>query len=277
MSQINPIQHYGIKEFAQVSDSCEAYAEELGINGFAVIPNIISENTLAIMRAKLDDIYHLQEQEVDSLGNLNTINDANVARGLLAYDDIFLGLATTPIFLELTTKMLGDRFILQMQNGIINRQNQQHTQGSWHRDLNYQHFVSSRPLAIAFLLCVDVFSEETGGTYVLPGTHKIEPFPSQQFVHKHQQCIKAQPGSVLVMDAMLFHRAGKNTGTSSRRAVNHVYCLPFIKQQISLPQLLQGKYSTDTSLNHLLGYAYEPGASVSDWRSRKFDSYTLSK
>src|SRR5438132_10528427 len=127
------------------------------------------------------------------------------------------------------------------------------------------------PLAISALFCIDDFSEESGGTYVLPASHKIESFPSQEFFEKNQRGINAPAGSALVFDSMLYHRAGFNRSTFTRRALNHVYTLPFLKQQISLPEALQGKFKDGSFLSRFLGYESEPGKNVTQWRQAKID------
>ena len=106
---------------------------------------------------------------------------------------------------------------------------------------------------------------------MLPASHKIEAFPSHEFAEKNQQCISAKAGSVLVFDAMLFHRAGNNRSQSKRRALNHLYTLPFLKQQISIPEALQGRFRDDAFLSKFLGYASEPGKNVMQWRAGKIE------
>lgn len=266
---MNGIQHYGIKEFTKLTSKLDANIEELRITGYTTIPDVVDTQLLDLLRQKIDAVYERQVEEISGTGALEEINDSNIARALLVYDEAFLKLAVNPLFLEVASCVLGDYFILQMQNAIINRPSQRQYQTSWHRDLNYQHFVSSRPLAISILLCVDPFSEETGGTIVPPGTDKFEAFPSEQFVHKHEHQISAPAGSILVMDAMLYHRAGYNRSRQVRRAINNIYCLPFMKQQISLPRMLAGKYRNDPSLSRILGYDSEPGESVTEWRKAK--------
>ena len=85
-----------------------------------------------------------------------------MARCLIGYDDSFAALAAHPAIVAVLTRLLGDYFVLMSQNGVINDPADDHYQVTWHRDLNYQHFVSSRPLAVSALYCIDEFSEETG-------------------------------------------------------------------------------------------------------------------
>jgi hypothetical protein len=68
---------------------------------------------------------------------------------------------------------------------------------------------------------------------------------------------------------MLFHRGGINNSTQPRRGLNHLYGLPFIKQQISIPQILGGRYRDDEFLNKFLGYESEPAGSVVQWRAKR--------
>jgi hypothetical protein len=48
-------------------------------------------------------------------------------------------------------------------------------------------------------------------------------------------------GSFLVLDCMTFHSGGANRTQTPRRAVNHIYSLPFVKQQINLQTLFEGR------------------------------------
>jgi ectoine hydroxylase-related dioxygenase (phytanoyl-CoA dioxygenase family) len=129
--------------------------------------------------------------------------------------------------------------------------------------------VSSEPLAISALFCLDPFRLETGATTVLPGSHKFERFPSERLAAEIDMPVVADRGSFVVFDSMLFHRAGVNRTEGMRRAVNHVYTIPLIGQQISLPAALGGRYSDEPALARLLGYDSAPAPSVTGWRERR--------
>jgi len=269
MTQI--LQSYGVRETTDLAGTADSIVEEIRIMGYSVMRGVLSDSDLGLIREKIDQVYERQVSEIGGLPRLAEINDVNLVRLLLAYDDLFLTIATNAQVLEVVEKLLGDYFILGQQNAIINPPDVGNYQSSWHRDLSYQHFVCTRPLAISALFCIDDFSLETGGTHVLTCSHKFEPFPSEQFVKKYEHCVSAQAGCVLIFDAMLFHRADANTSKSTRRALNHLYTLPFLKQQISIPQALQGRFREDPFLRKFLGYDSEPGMNVTDWRSAKIE------
>jgi hypothetical protein len=48
-----------------------------------------------------------------------------------------------------------------------------------------------------------------------------------------------------------------------------VYTLPFIAQQISIPDVLGGRYADDPALARLFGYQTRPASSVDEWWSSR--------
>jgi len=262
---------YGVREAHSLASDLDRNLEEIAVNGFTILEDVLHPSQLEEAARRIDAVYLKQSAEIGGADNLKCINDELVARCLLAYDDYFLELATNAKILAILQRLLGDYFTLLQQNGIINLPGQENYQTSWHRDLIYQHFIPSRPIAISALFCIDDFSAATGGTFVLPGSHKVDRFPSQVFVQSHERVAEAKAGSAIVFDSMLFHRGGINRSESCRRGLNHLYALPFIKQQISLPQALGDKYCDDEFLTRFLGYESEPAPSVQEWRLKRLD------
>ena len=260
------VSSYGVVEADDAADDIAVAAEEFLRLGCTTLPSGIEEPQLSQLRDALDAAYERQAAELGE-GQLASSDDADIARCLLAYDDTFLGLARNGPLIELCTRLLGANVMLLQQNGIINRPDREQYQLRWHRDLPFQHWVATKPIALGALFCLDEFSAATGGTYVLPGSHSHESFPSDTFVRRHQSVVSAPAGTFLVMDAMVYHRAGLNTSGRPRRAVNHLIGLPFLAQQIDLPRALNGKYADDPELAAYLGYRWAPAADVPTWRA----------
>jgi ectoine hydroxylase-related dioxygenase (phytanoyl-CoA dioxygenase family) len=263
-----PAQSYGVVERAAAGSAIAQLAERIRLIGYAVLPGGLSAEDVADLGARLDRVMARQVEEFGS-DRLAAVGDALTARCPLAYDEAFVGLASHRDVLALCRELLGEYVVLTQQNGVINPPHQAHTQLSYHRDLPYQHFVSSRPLAISALFCIDPFRIETGATTVIPGSHRMEAFPSDQVAASLDTSVTADPGSFIVFDSMLFHRAGANRSDRPRRAVNHVYAVPIIAQQISLPDILPQAYASDPELSRLFGFDVAPARSVTAWRERR--------
>ena len=263
-----PHKTYGVGSRApEPASDLEAAAELISLQGFAVVKNALAGDEIASLNRKLEDIYVTQCVEIGGEEQLKKLSDDDVVRLPLSYDDEFLQLALHPIITSLAKKILGNSNVLLMQNGIINRPEKIQPQTAWHRDLNYQHFVSSRPLALSALVCLEDFTEETGGTIFLPGSHKVEAMPSAHACRALGVTPCAPVGSIVFFDSMVYHRAGVNTSSVTRRGVNHVIGLPILGQIIDIPKALDGRpLPNDAHHAGYLGYSWNPQESVTSWR-----------
>lgn len=262
-------EYYGVLPQKVITSSLDKNMEELAILGYTVIEDVIGAEELQELRDKLDAAYKVQQEEVRPDYELEDIQEENQVRGPLCYNDHFIEIAKNDRVIEVIRATLGSYFLIHLQIGIINQPSTPNRQAVWHRDLLYQDFVISRPLAISVMLCIDDFNEETGGTIVVPYSHKLERMPSNEFIQKTGVTINAKAGSVFLMDSMLIHKAGYNTSGRIRRGLNTIYASGIVKQQISFQSQLDGKFREDPFLNMLLGYDAEASKSVADWRHRR--------
>lgn len=194
--------HYGVSERRILQSEEEAHLEEIEINGFSLLKNILDPGTLTDLRQRLDDLNIIQKEESGE-DVLEKIGENNLVRLPLSYDERFVLLVKHPVVLGMVKKLIGNFAVLHLQNGIINVPALAHHQGSWHRDLPYQDFVISKPIAISALYCIDDFDAKTGGTVVLPASHKTGYLPSQEFVKKNELQIHVSAGDVILFDSML--------------------------------------------------------------------------
>lgn len=244
--------HYGSVQQTVAETPLERHVEEIRLRGFTLMENVVPPAALATWRERIDTIYAAQEKHLGQ-ALMSAIGELDVCRAPLIHDPAFIDLASIPSVLELVRIFLGDWFILNLQNAVINRPGIQHHQSAWHRDLPYQNAIASTPLAINALFAIDEFSANSGGTSVIPYSHKGAALPSDAYIEQHQVVAAAPAGSVILFDAMLFHRAGFNSGSFVRRAVNHLYTIPIIKQQYDFPAALGERMPDDAALARLLG------------------------
>ncbi|WP_144144806.1 phytanoyl-CoA dioxygenase family protein [Paraburkholderia sp. BCC1884] len=261
---------YGDQRPVSVLDDPIAYhLEELCSLGYTVINDVLPGSELDDWRKRIDAVYERQELEVGGRDALIAIGDQDICRAPLLYDQTFLSMARHQKVLAVISRIFGDSFILNLQNAIINRPNERHQQSAWHRDLPYQNWVASRPLAIGALFAIDPFSEETGSTLMLAHSHRRESIPSEAYIRTHAATVTARPGSVVMFDAMVFHRAGYNRSPQIRRGVNHLYTVPILKQQYDFTRALGDVFREDAELRRLLGYTSTVPIDVLQWRRER--------
>jgi ectoine hydroxylase-related dioxygenase (phytanoyl-CoA dioxygenase family) len=268
------IRAYGVKEQSLHVNEIDHYIEELTLNGFTIINGGYSAEEQASFADAFDAALSIQIERF-GYDALRKIDEHNTIRAPLTLDPIFIRLAQNPEVLSIAERIFrgsadNGTFILNQQNGVLNPpRGELYNQAAWHRDLPYQHFVSSRPLAINALYCIEPFTIENGATLVARGTHRHESFPSERYLLKTAEPASAPAGSFLVLDSMIYHTGGMNISDKSRRAVNNVYTLPFIRQQIDLPSAFPKDVDLPTATKKLFGFDVRAVNSPADYFQRR--------
>ena len=255
---------YGILQKDHFSSELEEVAEQVRRLGYAILD---SDHTLAQLQEISTKFDQAREQYLKTWGEsrLKSLNEFHTIRALLTHGgDIFLQLAMNRNLTAVLKKLIVGTFILNQQNGIINPPGETYNQGAWHRDLPYQHYVSSTPLAVNALFCVDDFNVDNGSSFVLPASHKSIAFPSENYLNKNAVQIKAKAGQYILLDCMLFHCGGFNKTDKERRAINHVFNIPYFKQQINLPGNMHAD-NLSSEARALLGFNLQEPPSISNY------------
>lgn len=260
---------YGITNANQFTEKLDLHLENIRINGYSIEEGLFEDDLCDLFSMKLEDVYSQQLSEFGK-ENLAVINELNTARIPFAYDTGFTQFFMNSLILELASKVIGNSFHLHLQNGIINRPEYSHHQSSWHRDLPYQEWTTSKPLAFNAFICLSDFSASNGSTIVLPYSHNLDVFPSTNYVVENQVQLEAKKGSVIFFNSMLFHKAGVNSSTATRYGLNNMFVIPILKQQISLMNFINQDLYTKDELG-VLGSRYEVPLSVQDYRTKKIN------
>lgn len=263
-----PAESYGVLQQHQAGSTVADAAEQVRSLGFAILD---SGYSLSELRNISDEFDRAHARYVDAYGeaDLRKANELHTIRALLTHGGrTFLDLALSDNLQSTLSRLISGKFILNQQNGIINPPREAYNQGAWHRDLPYQHFVSSKPLAINALFCVDDFTRENGATFVLPASQLFEAFPSPNYVQEKAIQVEAKAGSFILLDCMVYHAGGFNGTDKPRRAVNHVFNIPYFKQQINIPKSMQDTELSD-EVKELLGFGYMEPQSIADYLSSR--------
>ncbi len=245
---------YGVSEQTTVTTAIDVAVETIALRGYAVVDGGYAAQEVEAFAGGFDRAYRAMEDRYGR-ASLEALDEQHVVRLPLLYERRFVQLVTNPTVLAICRRLLGDYIVLNQQNGVVNPAGgARYSQTRYHRDLPYQHFVSSRPLAMSALYCVDAFTLDNGATALIPGSHKQEAFPSDSLVDALSVQVPVPAGSFLVFDSMVFHAAPPNRSARDRRGVNHVYTIPVIKPLIDVAGALGDSFTDDRDLRRLLGY-----------------------
>ena len=262
-----PVDSYGVLQQHVNETPADKVVEQVQRLGFALLDSGYSSDELDRFSDTFDKTH---EAYLSQYGKdfLESKDEHNTIRAPLLISEAFMQLATNANLLAALGQLIPGKFILNQQNGVINPSNEAYNQGFWHRDLPYQHYTSSRPLAVNALFCIDDFTFVNGATFVLPASHKTEEYPSPDYIKANALQVEARRGQFILLDCMIFHAGGFNRSDRDRRAVNHVFNIPYFKQQINITRHVQ-EMSLPDDVRELLGCTYTEPESVSDYLSRR--------
>ena len=258
---------YGVLKSEPSGDELDLAVEEITTLGYTIISSAYTESQITEYARLFEET---RTAYVNKFGaaRLTNIDENHTIRAPLLIEKAFLDIALNKNLIGLLGKLFSGAFILNQCNGVINPPGEDYSQSAWHRDLPYQHFVSSKVISANALYCIDDFTLDNGATAVIPSSHKAENFPSDDFISRHATQIEARAGEIIVMNSMLYHGGCRNNSNNERRGINHIFSLPFFKQQINLPANLD---ETDFEEPHrtILGFKYNEPHSIEDFlRSR---------
>ncbi len=130
-----------------------------------------------------------------------------------------------------------------------------------HRDqwaFDFFSFPASYEVTCNTIWAMTDFTEENGGTRLIPGSHRYDD--KLTFTEVDTEAARMRKGSVLIYTGALYHGGGPNRSDAPRNGVNITYCVGWLRQEenqyLSVPPDVARELPDD--LLRMIGYA--PGA-----------------
>ena len=213
--------------------------EQVRSVGYAVVESVLSDSFLQTTRAAM---YRAQEAIWRDVGEarLRRAGELGVLRLMLKYDSHFFKFLEIPEVLALIDGSLTSTAIMHLQNGFIlpslpPGQAPTIFQNTFHQD--FPRVLNGYLASINVMFAIDEFSNETGATLVVPGSHQTTTPPTVE-LRQSAIAMECPAGSMVVFDSTLWHAAGANTSGKDRLAINHQFTRSYIKQQIDYVRAL---------------------------------------
>jgi len=167
--------------------------------------------------------------------------------GLISADQSFASYLVDGRIIGVVEAFLGPHVRVSFTTAIIN--NPGNERGPWHADwpfnpTNAGHIPTPYPDAVMHLTAIwmlSPFSKETGGTLVVPGSHRVSDNPSGDngvdplAPYPTETQVTGKPGDVLVFDSRLWHATATNFGNGPRVGVAVRYAPWWLNLDILMP------------------------------------------
>lgn len=199
--------------------------KQLDQDGFVVLPDLMPEGLLSALRNRIDQLF---AAEGDAAGSeFKQEPGCRRLANLMDKGEIFQTMVAMPDILGLVRHVLGPVIKLSSLNA---RQVLPHGMGMqpFHADMG------AIADAQGFWVCntvwmLDNFTAENGAIRVIPGSHRWGRLPQQSLADPladdpRQTLVTGRSGSVVVMNAHLWHAGTTNRTDRTRTAIHAFYC-----------------------------------------------------
>lgn len=211
-------------------------SQDLLEKGWAVVPSLLSPEELAAARTALEGaVATMREHGLTTHASSVDPNDANVrVYSLPSWDPLFTEMLRHPVARALVAALIGPEAIVSSFTANIAYPGS----GSMkiHSD---QSLVLPPPWidpwAINVIWCLDDVHEGNGATRYVPGSHRYGTFDEVPAdIADRSVAFEAPAGSLIAMDARVWHTSGENTSADERRAMLFAYySCDFVRQQVN--------------------------------------------
>jgi ectoine hydroxylase-related dioxygenase (phytanoyl-CoA dioxygenase family) len=201
-----------IPDSAAGSRFSKEQAHELEINGYAVLPEILSDDECDLFSRLLDESWNRSER-------ILLENGVRFLPNALHFSPLFERFVLEPTVLAAVRSVLGPEIQLNLINGRLP------DPGSGLQPLHDLARRRGRPFEkCSTIWCIDEFTEFNGAPRVLPGSHlSAEPFLSRcvdpTLPHPDEVHVVAPRGAVVVHNSHLLHGGTLNRSDRPRRSV----------------------------------------------------------
>lgn len=228
---------------------------QLEVEGFLVLDDFISRERVEALRERIFELY--RDQGENAGGEFKQEPETDRLANLVNCGELFEQAIAEPKLLECVEAVLGPEFKLSSLNARSAR-----PRSTWVQPLHCD--TGALPDEQGFTVCnivwmLDDFTTENGPPRYVPRTHRSGRLPEQVLQdpmaeHPDQRLITGRAGTVVVMNAHLWHGGTANRTDRPRLALHSFYCRRDVPQQQYQKRLLNPEVQQrlNTELRRLL-------------------------
>jgi len=226
----------------------EAEKRQLDEKGYLVLANLMDREMLASLRARVEALF--AEEGATAGSEFKQEPNARRLANLVNKGQIFERAIATPRVLACMEHVLGPEFKLSSLNvraadPLSDCSQPLHADSGAVKDDRGYWVCNS-------LWMLDDFTAENGAIRMIPGSHKWGRLPQDALVdpvapHPDEALLTGDAGTVVVMNAHMWHGATANRSTGQRRAMHAFYTRRDKPQQQYQKKLLSAKVQAQLS------------------------------
>lgn len=193
-------------------DALERQVLEVELHGFTVVRDVLAPGEIAAIRAVNERLLAERDEDMDFNGRAGHVSN------LPPLDPVYLPLIDHPRILPLLEAVMGRDLILGSLNTRVVRPGD--GEQKLHADIPDRLRRPGAPVMMNTVWMLDDFTEETGATRIVPGSHRMATrHPPEGFEPPIVFRAIAPAGSVLVFNGQCWHAGGANRTNRNRHGL----------------------------------------------------------
>ena len=233
----------------------DRHIREMREVGYTIVEDYLDADQLHAFRAGVAPFMGTHRGRNDFEGFVTERIYTLVARG-----KVFEEIAADPRLLAILDAFLKPNRLLSACHAINIMPGE--TAQSLHSDDGFYLWPRPRPaLGVSVIGAIDAFTEENGGTVMVPGSHLWGPDELEAFrkapTRAERLPLEMPAGAIAVFPGTFVHGAGANRSKAPRLAYTYQYCEPWLRPQenffLAIPRERVAKMPPE--LQSLLGYS----------------------
>lgn len=217
-----------------------AALDALDADGAVLVGGVLSDAEVRGLRDACDAAL---EGARNSIGveRLERAGEMGIGRFPMLFDVRFFDLLELEPVLRLIDETTGEASICHVMNAFVlpslpAAETKAVFQNSMHMD--FPRRLGDYVASVNTFFPLGSFTQETGATRVLLGSHRLPTVPTQEEFEANAVSVECEPGGMLFFNSNTWHAAGRNTSGSPRYAINIQWTRSFFKQQVDYVRAL---------------------------------------
>jgi ectoine hydroxylase-related dioxygenase (phytanoyl-CoA dioxygenase family) len=266
--------HFAVEHGRAAERSMAADLETWHAKGYCMIKGALPQQSVNTLRNALDDAL-AQDIATTGLENLVAWGQLGALRNLSDLDQVFLDLLEMNSVFMFLDRVMRKNYVLHAYDGLILGKGEGRFPWDFHTDIEAIRgvaFARGHVPAANVLYYIDDVTEANGATRLVPHSHTaLITDPDVQVLADLSIAAVGEPGDALIFDARLWHCAGNNNSSGSRRLIKMMVTEPWIKQTMDYSRALDQRKLEALSprVRALLGERSRPPQSTEEFRGRR--------
>lgn len=208
-----------------------AFLDAMERDGFAIVPRIVDAADAAALRVALEAAI-----ETYPYRDFDGGRDTGMVHALMLWGRPFEKLLVNPRLRGFLSAVLGESCVLYAYTSSSMPPGGRNYSARVHVDC--PRFIPGYVTNVGVTLMLDDFTEASGATYVLPGSHRRPDAPSEAEFFRGAVRAIGRTGDAILFNGRTWHRGGENQTAAWRHAATMNVCRAFMKQQFDWIRLV---------------------------------------